>query len=96
MRTLSGARGGLFSLSQHASERIAQRFGITHPAEQALWLIEQIAQATRLSCNLSNYYTTAPRLLWACADGVRLISDGNEIITVWRDGEPDEEGQAIA
>lgn len=91
MKTLLGQRGGLFALTDHARARIATRFLITHPAEQWLWLIAQLGTATRLCSNLSDYYTNAPRILWCCADGVRIVSDGDEIITCWREGEPDEE-----
>lgn len=98
MKTLSGEHG-LYTITGHAAARIAQRFGVEGKAEQSLWVISQMGQATQLYCEMLAPFTNALRILWCCADGTRLVTDGNEVITAWMQGEADtgeEEGEISA
>lgn len=89
-RTLSGYYG-LYRLSDHALGRIAQRFETEGEAEALLWVIAQMSRAERLTCLTWERYTNAPRIIWQCPDGVRIITDGNDVITAFAEGEPDHE-----
>ena len=92
MRTLSGYHG-IYTINEHAAQRIEQRFGVAGAAEQSLWLVRMICEAERLYCELLAPYLNAPRILWCCADDVRIVTDGNEVVTAWRQGVPDSEGE---
>lgn len=73
----------LYAISEHAAQRIAERFGVTSEAEQVLWAMRQMRQARQCICQLGRAYTYKPRIAWV-TDGVVIVTDGPEVVTAYR------------